>query len=195
MSTRLPAAVRRNQLIETAIDVFAANGYHDTTMDQVAARAGVTKPVLYQHFPSKHQLFLELLRDVGRRLQGVVTTATRQAKSPRDQVRFGFRAYFDFVEQQSAAFRLIFGDGVRADEEFASTVRGVEREMARIIAAMIDIEDLDEEGRLLLAHGILGLAEATGRHWSVSGRPGNAGDLSEQVADLAWSGLRGTRPS
>jgi AcrR family transcriptional regulator len=194
VSNRLPAAVRRNQLLETAIEVFATNGYHETTMDRVAAAAGVTKPVLYQHFRSKRDLFLELLNDVGRRLADTVTSATETASSPRDQVRHGFRAYFEFVAREGASFRLLFGDGVRADPEFAAAVNGVERQMAAIIAAMITIEDLHDADRLVLAHGILGMAEATGRHWYASGQPGDIEHLAERVSDLAWSGLRG-RPN
>ena len=194
MSTRLPAAVRRAQLIETAIEVFAAAGYHDTTMDRIATAAGVTKPVLYQHFPSKHDLFLVLLHDVGRRLVETVTSATATASSPQDQVRSGFRAYFRFVTGEGPSFRLLFGDGVRADTDFAEAVHGVEREMARIIAAMIEIEGLADPDRLVLAHGILGMAEATGRHWYVSGQPGDMTVLADRVSDLAWTGLRG-RPA
>lgn len=191
MSTRLPAAVRRTQLIETAIEVFATDGYHDTTMDRVAAAAGVTKPVLYRHFPSKRDLFLVLLHDVGERLAKTVTSATAVVSSPQDQVRNGFRAYFRFVADEGPSFRLLFGEGVRADAEFAEAVHAVEREMARIIAAMIDIEGLSDPGRLVLAHGILGMAEATGRHWHVSSHPGEMNELADRVSDLAWTGLRG----
>lgn len=191
MSNRLPAAVRRGQLIETAIEVFAADGYHDTTMDRLATAAGVTKPVLYQHFSSKRDLFLELLHEVGRRLAEAVTQATAAASSPQDQVRQGFRAYFEFVAGEGPSFRLLFGEGVRVDADFARAVHGVELEMARIIAAMIDIEGLDDDDRLVLAHGILGMAEATGRHWYVNGQPGDVAHLAERVSDLAWFGLRG----
>jgi AcrR family transcriptional regulator len=191
VSNRLPAAIRRTQLIETAIEVFAADGYHDTTMDRVAAAAGVTKPVLYQHFPSKRELFLELLHDVGRRLVAKVTAATEAASTPQAKVSRGFHAYFEFGVDDAPSFRLLFGDGVRVDPEFADVVHGVELEMARLIATMIEVDDLDDDDRLLLAHGILGMAEATGRHWYLNGRPGEMTHLVARVSDLAWSGLRG----
>ena len=76
---------------------------------------------------------------------------------------FGFRAYFRFVATHTSAFRLLFGDGVRLDSEFARAVQTVERELAELIASMITIEHLDDEGRLVLAHGIVGLAEANYR--------------------------------
>ncbi|MFQ5557827.1 MAG: TetR/AcrR family transcriptional regulator [Acidimicrobiales bacterium] len=190
MTRRLPAAERRAQLLATAIDVFAIDGYHATTMDAVALQAGVTKPVLYQHFPSKHHLFLEVLHHVGRRLTERVTRAAASTASPREQVRLGFRAYFDFVADEPNAFRLLFGDGPRTDPEFATTVSEVEGSIATIIAALITTEGLDDAQRLLLAHGIVGLAESTGRHWHNSGREVDLDDLAERVADLAWSGLR-----
>ena len=191
MTVRLPAAERRAQLLEAALGVFAAEGFQMATMDSVAAEAGVTKPVLYQHFPSKRELFLELLREVGTRLTVAVEEATSRAGSPHRQVEMGFAAYFHFVADHPDEFRLLFGEGVRLDPEFAGAVAQVEGSLARFIAALIEIEGLDERGRLLLAHGILGLAESTGRHWLATGMAGDVDDLAARVADLAWLGLRG----
>ena len=92
MATRLPAAERRAGLVEAALTVFSAEGFKVATMDAVAAEAGVTKPVLYQHFPSKRELFHELIRDVARRLRSDVTDAIGAATSPHDMVRRGMRA-------------------------------------------------------------------------------------------------------
>ena len=192
MTIRLPAAERRAQLVDAALALFAAEGFQSTTMDAVAAEAGVTKPVLYQHFPSKRELFLELLRDVGRRLSENVGAATAAAASPREMVENGFAAYFDFVGEHPDQFRLLFGEGVRIDAEFAVEVMQVERSIAEFIAGLITIEDLGTDERLVLAHGIVGLAEGTGRHWTAAGCPGDASVLAGQVAYLAWYGLRGS---
>ena len=195
MTIRLPAAERRAQLVDAALALFAAEGFQSTTMDAVAAEAGVTKPVLYQHFPSKRELFLELLRDVGRRLSENVGAATAAAASPREMVENGFAAYFDFVGEHPDQFRLLFGEGVRIDAEFAVEVMQVERSIAEFIAGLITIEDLGTDERLVLAHGIVGLAEGTGRHWTAAGCPGDASVLASQVAYLAWYGLRGSAHS
>jgi AcrR family transcriptional regulator len=191
MSTRLPAARRRRQLLDVALEVFAERGYHATSMNDVAERAGVTKPVLYQHFRSKRALYLELLEDVGGRLLEAITKATAATDSPREQVHAGFRAYFRFVASQQPAFQLLFGGGARRDEEFADAVRRVEISIAETIAELIVAEGLDGPRRLLLAHGIVGLAEATGRHWLANGMTGSADELATHVAVLAWAGLRG----
>lgn len=178
-----------------ALDAFAEAGYHDTTMEEIAARAGVTKPVLYQHFPSKHRLYLEVLREVGRRLSDAVITAADPSLSPHEQVRHGFAAYFTFIDDRPQAFAVLFGEGVRVDPEFAATVYEVESTIAGLIAELITTAGLDTLDRLTLAHGLVGLAEATGRHWLRTGRPSDAAALAAQVAELAWAGLRGRPPS
>src|SRR3954466_15522524 len=126
MSTRLPAARRRRQLLDVALEVFAENGFHRTSMEDIADAAGVTKPVLYQHFRSKRELYLELLDDVGAHLMEDIEKAVAAAPGPRQQVEAGFVAYFRFVGHRQSAFNLLFGGGARRDEEFADAVRKVE---------------------------------------------------------------------
>jgi AcrR family transcriptional regulator len=195
---RLPAARRRRQLLDIAVEVFANRGFHGTSMEELAEAAGVTKPVLYQHFSSKRLLYLELLDDVGSRLVEAVTGAVTAASGPHRQVEAGFRAYFRFVALQTNAFTLIFGSGGRRDEEFAEAVRRVEDRMAASVADLIEA-DIDPDHRELLGYGIVGLAETTSRHW-VSGAGeerraalnlDEADRLARRIADLAWGGLRG----
>jgi AcrR family transcriptional regulator len=192
-AARLPAARRRRQLLDVALSVFAERGFHPTSMNEIAEAAGVTKPVLYQHFRSKRELYLELLEDVGGRLRDEIAKATVQAGSPREQVVAGFRAYFRFVSEHQAAFQVLFGGGTRRDLEFADAVRAVEVSIADIIATLIEIPGLDTERRRLLAHGIVGIAEGTSRHWVLDGAPGDTDTLAAQAAELAWAGLRGVR--
>lgn len=166
-------------------------------MDRIAEAAGVTKPVLYQHFASKRALFGEVLVDVGERLASAILDATADASSPRAQVADGFAAYFAFVARDRDAFFVLFGTGTALDEEFAAIVRRFEADMAETIADLIDIEGLSADHRRLLAHGIIGIAEVTARNWL--NRPGDVLDpppsvLAAQVSRLAWSGLRGIEP-
>ncbi len=189
--TRLPAARRRQQLLDTALDVFAERGFHPTSMNDLAEAAGVTKPVLYQHFGSKRELYLELLEDVGGRLLEAIGKATSEAASPRQQVVRGFGAYFRFVAEHQAAFQVLFGGGTRRDEEFAVFARRVEEAVADTVAALINVPGLPEDERRLLAHGIVGLAEGTSRHWLRDEAQGDPDELAAKVAELAWAGLRG----
>ena len=193
MSIRLPAPRRRRQLLDVALRLFAERGYHPTSMNDLAEAAGVTKPVLYQHFRSKRALYLELLEDVGGRLRDAIGKATTEAGTPREQVRSGFRAYFEFVAQQQLAFQLLFGGGSRRDKEFADAVGKVEMSIADSIAALIVVDQLDDDRRRLLAYGIVGLAEGTSRHWLANGMTGRAEELADHVAALAWAGLRGVQ--
>jgi AcrR family transcriptional regulator len=190
-TTRLPAARRRKQLLDVALEVFAERGFHPTSMNDLAEAAGVTKPVLYQHFGSKRELYLELLDDVGARLREAIDKATSEAASPREQVERGVAAYFRFVDDHEAAFQVLFGGGNRRDEEFAAYARRVEDTIADTVAALIDVPGLDDDTRRLLAHGIVGLAEGASRHWLRGGTKGDADDLAHRVAELAWAGLRG----
>jgi AcrR family transcriptional regulator len=192
MAQRLSAPDRRRQLLGVALDQFAATGYHATSMDDVAEAAGVTKPVLYQHFGSKRKLYLELLEDVGAELMAAITEATATAAGPRAQVEAGFSAYLAFVGRRRAAFSLLFGSGARRDEEFADAVRRVESSIANAIAALIDV-DVDDAHRHTVAHALVGMAEGAVRHAIANGRPLDPERMARQLADLSWAGLRGVR--
>lgn len=189
---RLPAEQRRSQLFEVACEVFADAGFHATSMEDIAEAAGVTKPVLYQHFPSKRALYRELLGDVATRLVAAVRGAARSAATGRARVHEGFAAYFRFVSANRAAFRLLFGASVRNDEEFAGIAERAVDEIAALTAGLIDI-DAEPEHRLVLAHAVVGMAEATIRRLPRDDGNLDADALAGWLAEMAWFGLRGVR--
>lgn len=163
-------------------------------MAEIADAAGVTKPVLYQHFRSKQELFLELLDNVGRSLLDDVTARAAAEADPYQRVLAGFRAYFGFVCERTSAFQLLFGGGARLSEEFAESVQRLETGMAATIGRFIDA-DIDDGHRDLLGHAIVGLGEVAARRW-VSSQPGvldpdEADLMAVRLADLVWAGLRG----
>src|SRR2546423_7383824 len=191
---RLPAPRRRHQLLDVARELFAAGGFHATSMDDVAEAAGVTNPVLSQHFPSKRALYRELLEDVGARLMADITRAAAPADSGRERVQNGMAAYFGFVTDNQPAFWLLFGASVRNDAEFAAVAETVLEHMAEAVAEMIDVE-LPAEHRAVLAHAVIGMAEAVGRR----APRGTTAEHDPQVlghwtAGVGWDGLRGGRP-
>ena len=190
---RLPAARRRRQLLDTARTVFAERGFHATAMNDIADAAGVTKPVLYQHFRSKRDLYREVLEDVGGRLEETIAKAAAGAPGPREQVEAGFGAYFRFVAVDQDAFQVLFGGDTRRDPEFARQAAATEASIATAIAGLIDIEGIDPAHQALLAHGLVGLAEGASRRWLVDGLREDPAVLAAQVAELAWAGLRGVR--
>jgi AcrR family transcriptional regulator len=189
MSVRLPAPERREQLLQMALEVFARHGFHATSMNDVAEAAGVTKPVLYQHFDSKRSLYLALLEEVGGRLISEITAATVNTVDGRRQTELGFRAFFRWVARDHDAFRLLFGSGARRDEEFNDAVRRFTAAAAEAIAPLI-AADIDPEHQRTVAHGLVGLAEGVSRRLVESHQHFDPDVVARQVSDLAWAGLR-----
>jgi AcrR family transcriptional regulator len=192
MSMRLPAQQRRAQLLGVAIEVFAEGGFHATSMDDVAEAAGVTKPVLYQHFPSKRALYRELLDDVDAQLVAAIVGATSGATSGRERTQEGFAAYFHFVSENRAAFRLLFGASVRNDPEFAAVAEGAIDRIADLIADLIEIQ-APPDHRRVLAHAIVGMAESTSRRLENDDAEDDPDRLAAWLSEMAWFGLRGVR--
>lgn len=190
-TTRLPAAERREQLLEAALRVFGEQGFHLASMNDIADAAGVTKPVLYQHFSSKRDLYLEVLREVGDRLRDEVGKGVAAATTPREQVEMGIAAYFRWVDESPMSFSVLFVGDTRRDPEFIAEAQRVESEVADFIAELIVVDGLDVEHRRLLAYGVVGLAETTCRHWLTNDLEFSADSLARGVAQLAWAGLRG----
>ena len=162
-------------------------------MDDVAEAAGVTKPVLYQHFPSKRALYRELLEDVGRRLLAEIRAAAAPADSGRERVQASMAAYFGFVTGNRPAFRLLFGASVRNDAEFATVAEAVLGHLADAVTEMIDV-DLPAEQRAVLAHALIGMAEAVGRRaLQDESAEKDPEVLAHWTAEMVWYGLRGIR--
>src|SRR3954451_7274449 len=112
---RLPRSARRKQLLAAAQQVFVAQGYHAAAMDDIADRAGVSKPVLYQHFPGKLDLYLALLDTHCDGLVDRSRIAMAATTDNRDRVRRAPDAYFDFIAHESEALRLVFESFLRTD--------------------------------------------------------------------------------
>lgn len=201
---RLTADARRRQLFEVALSLFAEHGYASTTMDDIAEAAGVTKPLVYQHFESKRALYLELMDVFSRELVTRIVKATADADGPRRQVELGFGAYFELMVGNEPAFRLLYGRDAPDDPELGAALRRVEETIAQAIDPLI-AAGLEPEHRLLLAHAVVGVAEGATRHWLDARRArGLAGDsnggqlsledeaalLATRLADFAWAGLR-----
>ena len=188
-SVRLPADARREQILDVALEVLGRAGYHGASMNDIAEAAGVTKPVLYQHFDSKRELFLALLHTVGDRLLSAIVRATADAADGKAQTELGFRAYFRWVAHDHDAFMLLFGGGARRDDEFREAVRRITDEAAEAIAPLIAVA-IDEEERRTIAHGLVGLAEGASRRLVDRGEPFDPDEVARSISRLAWAGLR-----
>jgi AcrR family transcriptional regulator len=194
MSARLSATARREQILEVALQVFASSGFHGASMNEVAEAVGVTKPVLYQHFDSKRDLYQALIDDVGERLLGSITKAAAEATDGKSQTELGFRAYFRWVADDHDAFRFLFGSGTRRDDEFNSAVQRITAQAADAIAPLIAV-DIDAAHRTTLAHALVGLAEGASRLLVDRGDEFDPDEIATVVSNLAWAGLRAVQPA
>ena len=193
MSHRLTATARREQILEVALVVFARSGFHGTSMNDVADAAGVTKPVLYQHFDSKRDLYAALLDEVGNRLLNSIAKAAAEASDGKARTELGYRAYFDWVADDHDAFRLLFGSGAMRDDEFTIAVREITDQAARAVAPLIDV-DIPEAHRRTLAHALVGMAEGASRRLVELGDDFDPGLIAAEISALAWAGLRAVQP-
>ena len=193
MTQRLTAPARREQILDVALEVFARSGFHGTSMNEVAEAAGVTKPVLYQHFDSKRELYRSLLDEVGNRMLASIAKGVAEATDGKSQTELGFRAYFGWVAGDRDAFVLLFGSGSRRDDEFAGAVRRITAEAASSIAPLIAVE-ISETQRRTLAHALVGLAEGASRQLLELSDDFDPDEVAASVSALAWAGLRAVQP-
>jgi AcrR family transcriptional regulator len=189
---RLPRGVRRQQLLGAAQEVFVANGYHAAAMDEIAERAGVSKPVLYQHFPGKLDLYLALLDISADEMLTRVKDALASTSDNKQRVAATINAYFDYVDDPTGSFRLIFENDLTNEEAVTRRLDRLNQDCAQEIAYVI-AEDtgLPPEESMLLAVSLVGTAQTSARYWlqAQGSLPREA--ASALVATLEWRGIRG----
>jgi AcrR family transcriptional regulator len=190
--TRLPRLARRRQLLDAAMEVFVARGYHAAAMDEIADRAGVSKPVLYQHFPGKQELYLALLDESVDRLIEAVAAALRSTSDNRQRVNATFAAYYEYIAEHTGTFRLVFESDLTSEPAVRERLEAADQRCADMISQVIkeDAGLADDEAHLL-SIGLLGMAQVSARYWlnTVGTIPREAAE--QLVARLAWRGISG----
>src|SRR3954462_13884535 len=182
---RLPRSARRKQLLAAAQQVFVAQGYHAAAMDEIAERAGVSKPVLYQHFPGKLELYLALLDTHCDAIIAKVRDAMLSTTDNRERVRGAVRAYFEFVDHESEAFRLVFESDLRNDPSVRERVERLERGCIHTnVGTIMSDTGVGAAHAELLAAGLVGAAETAARFWLQSGRRVDKEDASMLLSAL-----------
>ena len=194
--TRLPRPARRKQLLGAAQEVFVAHGYHAAAMDDIAERAGVSKPVLYQHFPSKLELYLALLDQHADDLVAKVRVALQSTTDNRQRVEASVAAYVDFVDggdtDREGAFRLVFESDLKSEPAVRERVERMTSECVEAIAQTIARDTgFREEDALLLSVGLVGLAEVGARWWLATDGRLSKQRAVELLVGLAWRGISG----
>ena len=190
---RLPKNQRRAQLLDAASEVFTTRGYHAAAMDDIADAAGVSKPVLYQHFESKLDLYLALLDSSCERLADVVADALTSTDDNAERVVAAVGAFYDFVSSASGEFRFVFESDLTGDNTVQRRLWRVNNDIADAIAQVI-AEDtaLPVAESKLLAISLVGLAQVSARFWvSAESAQIPLAEAKQLVSNLAWRGLRG----
>jgi AcrR family transcriptional regulator len=187
---RLPRSLRRKQLLAVALEVFAEHGYHAASMDEIAARAGVSKPVVYQHFPGKLDLYLALLESSVDSVVDEVRAALASTHDNRRRVQAAIALWFDFVEDRGQAFRLVSESDLTNDPNVRAQIDRFTRESADAIAEVISEDTgLPSGSAHLLAAGLVGICQTGARTWMDNGIAKD--DAVRLMSGLAWRGIGG----
>ena len=188
---RMRASERRAQLLDVARKVFGTSGFHAVSMDDVAKEAGVTKPILYDHFPSKKDLYLELLDADLADLHDQVKTALDSPIGNRERIRTAFQVYFDFVDEQADGFRLMMQETVGAEKDFREKVKAVRDRIQDEVAALINRESrglLDSEHADVAAAALVGMVETVAQR-DPGASPEKRRLAVDTLVQLAWRGI------
>jgi AcrR family transcriptional regulator len=190
--TRLPRSARRKQLLAAAQSIFVAQGYHAAAMDDIAERAGVSKPVLYQHFPGKLDLYLALLETSCDTVIREVKDALASTNDNRRRVQATMELWYDYVADQGAAFRLVFESDLTSDPSVREQVDRVVEESAAAIAEVIrEDTGLPLAASHLLAVSLVGMGHVGARNWLSQDSSLTRTEAVQLVAGLAWRGIGG----
>ena len=189
---RLPRDERRAQLLVAALEVFTAAGYHSAAMDEIADRAKVSKPVLYQHFPSKLELYLAVLDLHIDSLVFAIQKAIASNRENSARVSATVEAYFGFINSEGEAFRLLFESDLKFEPQVRERLNRMTYDCAAAVSAVISIDTgLGKEESMMLAVGIIGTVQTTARHWLDRDGKIDRQRATELVMNLIWRGISG----
>lgn len=191
--TRLPRDQRRLQLLEAAGEVFTSKGYHAAAMDDIAEQAGVSKPVLYQHFGSKLDLYIALVDSSCEQLLLTVRQALASTHDNADRVNATMGAFYSFVSGSRGAFRFVFESDLTGEPQVQERLWELNDTIADAVAEVIsDDTSLPAEQSKLLAISLVGIAQVSARYWvSMDEREIDVAEATRLVSSLAWRGISG----
>src|SRR6476659_10390298 len=187
---RLPRDERRGQLLVAASEIFVDRGYHAAGMDEIADRAGVSKPVLYQHFTSKLELYLAVLQRHADNLVSGVRQALRTTTDNRQRVRAAVDAFFDFIEHDGQGYRLIFENDYVTEPQVSAQVKVATEACTDAVFDLISSDSgLEAHRARMIAVGLVSTSVDCARYWLDSNRPISKDDAVEGTVQFAWGGL------
>ena len=189
-SGRLSASARRAQLLETARAVFAQRGYVGTSVEEIAARAKVSKPIVYEHFGGKEGLYAVL---VDREMEYVVARISEAISSgtPRERVERAALAFLLYVRDQRDGFLVLSRDApvALARGGMSSLLNDVAERVSNVFTATFKQAGYDSKAAPLYAHALVGMVTFVGQWWTETRKP-SVEEVASHLAALAWMGLR-----
>jgi AcrR family transcriptional regulator len=184
---RVGRAERERQILDAALAVFGERGYQGASMDQVAERVGVTKPVLYTHFGSKHGLLLACIARARAELLEVTSAAAAAASTPEEMLRRGTLAFFEYLESRAPEWTVLYSESAVAGE----SLEEIRAQQTDFIAGLLATQAPGADAQRLTgwANVIVGACERLALWRTRAGV--SSEQATEYLMDLVWSGLAG----
>ncbi|MER6139313.1 TetR/AcrR family transcriptional regulator [Streptomyces sparsogenes] len=191
---RMTGKERREQLLDIGRTLFAQRGFEGTSVEEIAAKAGVSKPVVYEHFGGKEGLYAVVVDREMRRLLDMVTGALT-AGHPRELLEQAAFALLDYIEAYTDGFRILVRDSPVAQStgSFASLISDIATQVEDILGLEFKARGFDPKLAPLYAQALVGMVALTGQWWLDVRRPKKA-EVAAHLVNLAWHGLDGLEP-
>ncbi|PVE13528.1 TetR family transcriptional regulator [Streptomyces scopuliridis RB72] len=191
---RMTGAERREQLLDIGRTVFAEKGFEATSVEEIAAKAGVSKPVVYEHFGGKEGLYAVVVDREMRQLLDMVTSALT-AGHPRELLEQAAFALLDYIEMYTDGFRILVRDSPVAQSTgtFASLISDIATQVEDILGMEFKARGFDPKLAPLYAQALVGMVALTGQWWVDARRPKKS-EVAAHLVNLAWHGLENLEP-
>lgn len=190
---RLPRAVREQQMLDAAVEVFSAKGYHDTSMDAIAAAAEISKPMLYLYYGSKDELFAACIAREGQQFVEAITPAADPSLTPREQLRAALLGFLGFVDGHRSSWMVLYRQSM-GEQAFATQVRTSRDRLIELTAKLLESSTKDPEDGTdfgIMAVALVGAGEAVADR--VAGGEVPVEKAADLLEALAWRGLAGKK--
>ena len=190
---RLPRAVREQQMLDAAVTVFSEKGFHDTSMDAIAAAAEISKPMLYLYYGSKEELFAASIAREGQRFVEALSPATDAALTPREQLRAALVGFLGFVDEHRPSWMVLYRQSM-GDQAFAGQVRTSRDRLIELTAKLLESSTREPEPDTdfaIMAVALVGAGEAVADR--VAGGEIAVEKAADLLENLAWRGLAGRK--
>lgn len=188
---RMTAAQRREQLIEVARGLFARQGYEGTSVEEIAAAASVSKPIVYEHFGGKEGLYAVIVdREVNGLLHDIRAALTTPESGPRRLIELATLAMLDYIEAHQDGFRILARDSPLAsqDDAFASIMSDIASQVEDLLVSALDDHDYDTAPAPVYAQALVGMVAMTGQWW-LDEQQFSKEQVASYLVNLAWNGM------